>query len=62
MPKQTVLGRRQKLSKARKQNIKKPFISEENKKNIKYRIIRDNQILFEQRKRKEKRRKKKTKT
>ena len=38
--------RRQKLSKPRKQNSKKPFISEENKKN-KDRIIRDIRIVFE---------------
>ena len=33
--------RGKKLSKPRKQNIKKPFISEENKEKIKDRIIRD---------------------
>ena len=33
--KQTVYGRRQKPSKPRKQNTKKPFISEENKKKFK---------------------------
>ena len=31
-PKQTLYGRGQKLSKPRKQNIKKPFMSEDNKK------------------------------
>ena len=40
-PKQTVYGRGKKLSKPRKQNIKKPFISEENKEKIKDRIIRN---------------------
>ena len=39
-------GTGKKLSKPRKQNIKKPFISEENKK-IKDRIIRDIRTLFE---------------
>ena len=36
---QTVYGRRKKLSKPQTQNFRKPFISEENKKN-KDRIIR----------------------
>ena len=40
-PKQTVYGRGKKLSKPRKQNIKKPFISETNKERIKDRIIKD---------------------
>ena len=40
-PKQTVYGRGKKQSKPRKQNIKKPFISEENKERIKDRIIKD---------------------
>ena len=40
-PKQTVYGRGKKLSKPRKQNIKKPFISEVNKQKNKDRIIRD---------------------
>ena len=44
--KQIVYGTGKKLSKPRKQNIKKPFISKENKK-IKDRIIRDIQTLFE---------------
>ena len=35
IPKQTVHGKGKKLSKPRKQNIKKPFISEENKKKLK---------------------------
>ena len=39
-------GTGKKLSKPRKQNIKKSFISEENKK-IKDRIIRDIRTLFE---------------
>ena len=47
-PKQTVYGRGKKLSKPRKQNIKKPFISEESKEKIKDRIIRDIRTLFEQ--------------
>ena len=41
-------GRGKKLSKPRKQNIKKPFISEESKEKIKDRIIRDIRTLFEQ--------------
>ena len=40
-PKQTVYGRGKKQSKPRNQNIKKPFISEENKERIKDRIIKD---------------------
>ena len=44
-PKQTVYGRGKKLSKPSKQNIKKPFISEENKHKNKDRIII--WILFE---------------
>ena len=44
--KQTVYGRVRNLSKKRKQKIKNPFISEENKK-IKHRIIRDIWTLFE---------------
>ena len=47
-PKQTVYGRGKKLSKPRKHNIKKPFISEESKEKIKDRIIRDIRTLFEQ--------------
>ena len=39
-PKQTVYGRGQKLSKSRKQNINKTFLSEENKRH-KGRIIRN---------------------
>ena len=46
-PEQNVYGRGQKLSKPRKQNIKRPFISEENKEQIKERIIRDIWKLFE---------------
>ena len=45
-PKQTVYGRGKKLSKPRKQNIKKPFISETNKERIKDRIIKDIWKLF----------------
>ena len=45
-PKQTVYGRGKKLSKPRKQNIKKPFISETNKERIKNRIIKDIWKLF----------------
>ena len=45
-PKQTVYGRGKKLSKPRKQNIKKPFISEVNKERIKDRIIKDIWKLF----------------
>ena len=45
-PKQTVYGRGKKLSKPRKQNIKKPFISEVNKERIKGRIIKDIWKLF----------------
>ena len=46
-PKETVYGRGQKLNIPRKRVIKKPFISEENKEEIKDRIIRDIQKLFE---------------
>ena len=46
-PKQTVYARGQKLIKLRKQNIEKPFISEENKEKIKERIIRDIRKFFE---------------
>ena len=45
-PQQTVYGRGKKLRKPKTQNIRKPFISENNKKN-KDRIIRDIQTLFE---------------
>ena len=40
-------GRGRKLRKPRKQNIKKPFVSEENKEKIKDRIIRDIWKFFE---------------
>ena len=40
-PKQTVYGRKKKLSRPKKQNIKKPFISENNKAKIKDRILRN---------------------
>ena len=58
-PKETVYGRGQKLSKPRKQNIKKPFVIEQNK----GRIVRNILKLFEtdqeeeQRKESEKRKK-----
>ena len=53
-PKQTVHGRGKELNKQETQNIKKPFISEENKK-IKDRIITDIWTLFdiEEKKKKE---------
>ena len=50
--------RGQKLSKPRKQNIKKPFTSEENKKKIKDRIIRGIWKLFETKEEKEERKNK----
>ena len=46
-PKQTVYGRRKKLSKPKKQNIKKSFVSEEDKEKIKDRIIRDIWTIFD---------------
>ena len=55
-PKQTVYGRGHKLSKPRKQNTKKPFISEENKK-IKDIIICDTWKLFETKEEKKERKK-----
>ena len=48
--------RGKKLSKPRKRNIKKPFISVENKEKIEDRIIRDIWKLFEQKKKKKKER------
>ena len=60
-PKQTVYGRGKKLSKPKKQNIKRPFISEGNKEKNKDRIIRDIWTLFdteEEKKKKEIREKK----
>ena len=45
-PKQTVYGRGKKLSQAKKKNIKKPFISEENKEKTKDIIFRDIWTLF----------------
>ena len=45
--KETVYGKGKTLSKRRKQNIKKPFRSEENKEKIKERTIRDIWKLFE---------------
>ena len=59
--KQTMCGRGKKLSKSKAQTNRKPFISEENKKNKK-RIIRDIRTLFkteEEKKRKELEKKKK---
>ena len=56
-PKQTVYGKGQKISKSRKQSIKKPFISEKNKEKIKDRIIRDVWKLFEREEEKEERKK-----
>ena len=64
-PKQTVYVRGQKLSQLRKQNIKKPFLSEENKEKMKDRIITDIWKLFETEEEKEERKeseKKKKKT
>ena len=52
-----IYGRGQKLSKPRKKNIKRPFISEENKEQIKERIIRDIWKLFETKGEKEERKK-----
>ena len=52
-PKQIVYGKGKKLSKPRKQNIKKPFISEESKEKIKGRIIRVIWKLFETKEEKE---------
>ena len=47
-PKQTVYGRRKKLSKPKSKNkIKNPFISKNKKKEIKDRAIRDIWTLFE---------------
>ena len=48
--------RGKKLSKPRKRNIKKPFISVENKEKIEDKIIRDIWKLFEQKKKKKKER------
>ena len=60
-PKQPVHGIGKKLSKPKKQNIKKHFISEENKEKIKHRTFRDIWTLFateEEKKRKKIREKK----
>ena len=46
-PKQSAYGRGDEPSKPRKQNIKNPFISEEDEEIIKGRIIRDIWKLFE---------------
>ena len=48
-------GRGKNLSKPRKQNIKKPFKSEENKEKIKDRIIRDIWKFFQTEEEKEER-------
>ena len=56
-PKQIVYGKGKKLSKPRKQNIKKSFISEESKEKIKGRIIRVIWKLFETKEEKEERKK-----
>ena len=55
--KQTVYGRGKKLWKPKKQNIKKPFISEKNKEKTKDRIIRDILKLSETEEEKEERKK-----
>ena len=55
MPKQNVYARGKKLSKPRKQNIKKPFIPEENKEKIKDMIVRDIWKLSETEEEKEER-------
>ena len=49
-PKGTVYGRGKKISKPRKQNMKKLFISEENREKSKDRIIRDIRTFLEQEK------------
>ena len=54
-PKQTVYGRGQKLNKPRKQIVKKPFTSEENKQKIKDKIIKDIWKLFEREEEKQER-------
>ena len=54
-PKETLYGRGKKLSRPKKQNIKKRFISEEKKEKINRRIIRDIWKLFETQKEKEER-------
>ena len=54
-PKQNVYARGKKLSKPRKQNIKKPFIPEENKEKIKDMIVRDIWKLSETEEEKEER-------
>ena len=46
-PKETVTGKGQRLSKLRKEKIKKPFITKGNKEKIKDRTIRDIWKLFE---------------
>ena len=54
-PKQNVYARGKKLNKPRKQNIKKPFIPEENKEKIKGMIVRDIWKLSETEEEKEER-------
>ena len=56
-PKQTVYGRGKKLSKPKRQNIKKLFILEEKQKIIKDRIIRDIWTLFDTEEKKKERKK-----
>ena len=53
-----VLGEPKKLSKTKKQNIKKPFISEENKEKIKNRMIRNILTFFDTEEEEEEERKK----
>ena len=48
-------GKRKKPSKPRKENVKKPFISEEKKEKVRDRIIRDIRKLYEMEEQKEKR-------
>ena len=60
-PKQILCGRGKKLSKPKKQNIKKPFISEQNKEKIKDRIFRDIWTLLETEKEKERKKMEKKK-
>ena len=54
-PKQTIYWRGKKLTKSRKENTEKPFISAENKEKIEDRIIRDIWKRFETEKEKEER-------
>ena len=56
VPEQTVYGRGKKRSKTKKRIIKKPFISEENREEIKDWIIKDIWNLFDAKEEKEKKR------